>query len=206
MIRVLLYCEPAMLRSGLSLLLKGVPEITNFQVVGSLAELEAIKTAQEMLVLYQNDATTLDRVAPFLREITSLLVIREEEQQAGMDPRELTSTWGVVSTGISPEALRAAVIALSEHLVVVESTLSPKYNTLLLSETPIDEAVEQLTDRELAVLRKIAEGLTNKKIALDLGISENTVKFHVSALFSKLNATSRTDAVRIGARLGWVAL
>lgn len=196
-----------MLRSGLSLLLKGVPEITDLQIAGSLVELEGIETTAGMLlVLYQNDASTLERVAPFLREVLALLVIREEDQQTGMDPREIASTWGMVSTGISPDALRAAVIALSEHLVVVDSGLAPKYDAMLFSKTQSDETVEPLTDRELAVLRKIAEGLTNKKIALDLGISENTVKFHVSALFSKLNATSRTDAVRIGARLGWVAL
>ncbi len=196
-----------MLRSGLSLLLKGVPEITELQIAGSLVELDGIETTAGMLlVLYQNDTATLERVAPFLREVSALLVIQEEEQPAGMDPREIASAWGVVSTGISPDALRTAVIALSENLIVVEPRLSKKIDPLLYSGTPVDAPAEPLTDRELAVLRKIAEGLTNKKIAMDLGISENTVKFHISALFSKLNATSRTDAVRIGARLGWVAL
>jgi DNA-binding NarL/FixJ family response regulator len=56
------------------------------------------------------------------------------------------------------------------------------------------------------VLQLTAQGLANKQIAASLEISENTVKFHLSSLYAKLGATSRTEAVRAGARRGLVVL
>ena len=70
-----------------------------------------------------------------------------------------------------------------------------------------DEAVEEpLTPREIQVLELLAEGLPNKAIAARLGISDQTVKFHVSAIYGKLGAANRTDAVRRAARRGLITL
>ena len=63
-----------------------------------------------------------------------------------------------------------------------------------------------LTGREHEVLALLAEGLPNKAIAHALGISDQTVKFHVAAIIGKLGATNRTDAVRRAIRLGLVAV
>ena len=68
------------------------------------------------------------------------------------------------------------------------------------------ELYEALTPRELEVLEALAQGLSNKAIASRLDISEHTVKFHVSAIFGKLGAENRTDAVRRGVRLGLITL
>ena len=56
------------------------------------------------------------------------------------------------------------------------------------------------------VLTLLAEGYANKTIATRLGISENTVKFHLNAIMTKLDAQSRTDAVVRAARVGWLTL
>ncbi len=70
-----------------------------------------------------------------------------------------------------------------------------------------DEAVpEPLTAREVQVLELLAEGLPNKAIAERLGISDQTVKFHVSSILGKLGAANRTDAVRRAVRRGLVTL
>ncbi len=66
--------------------------------------------------------------------------------------------------------------------------------------------VEPLTTRELQVLELLAEGLPNKAIARRLGISDQTVKFHVASLSGKLGAANRTDAVRRAVRRGLIAL
>jgi DNA-binding NarL/FixJ family response regulator len=66
--------------------------------------------------------------------------------------------------------------------------------------------VEPLTTRELDVLSALADGLSNKAIAARLGISDETVKFHLSAIFGKLGASNRTDAVRQALRKGLVVL
>nr|WP_277922584.1 response regulator transcription factor [Coleofasciculus sp. FACHB-1120] len=66
--------------------------------------------------------------------------------------------------------------------------------------------IQALTPREIEVLGMLALGMGNKNIAKHLSISEHTVKFHVSSIFQKLNASSRTEAVTLGARLGLIML
>jgi DNA-binding NarL/FixJ family response regulator len=65
---------------------------------------------------------------------------------------------------------------------------------------------ESLTARELDVLRLLAEGLSNKAIATRLGISDQTVKFHVASIGGKLGARNRTDAVRLAIRRGLIEI
>jgi DNA-binding NarL/FixJ family response regulator len=69
-----------------------------------------------------------------------------------------------------------------------------------------DAIAESLTPRELEVLELLAEGLPNKAIARRLGISDQTVKFHVSSIAGKLGAANRTDAVRRAVRRGLLTL
>jgi DNA-binding NarL/FixJ family response regulator len=66
--------------------------------------------------------------------------------------------------------------------------------------------VEPLTSREIQVLELMAEGLPNKGIAARLGISDQTVKFHVASIAGKLGAVNRTDAVRRAVRRGLISL
>ena len=66
--------------------------------------------------------------------------------------------------------------------------------------------VEPLTTREQQVLELLAEGLPNKAIAARLGISDQTVKFHVASISAKLGATNRTEAVRLALRRGLLTL
>ena len=68
------------------------------------------------------------------------------------------------------------------------------------------ELTEALTAREQEVLELVAEGLSNKAMAAALGISDQTVKFHVAAIIAKLGASNRTDAVRRAVRRGLIAL
>ncbi|MGD9932363.1 MAG: LuxR C-terminal-related transcriptional regulator [Dehalococcoidia bacterium] len=83
-----------------------------------------------------------------------------------------------------PRQLLAAVQAVAAGLVV--------HDPLHRAHEPSDEP---LTPRELDVLRCLADGDANRAIALRLGISENTVKFHVASILAKLSAQSRADAV-----------
>jgi DNA-binding NarL/FixJ family response regulator len=65
---------------------------------------------------------------------------------------------------------------------------------------------QPLTERELQVLALVAEGCSNKVIARHLGISERTVKNHLSYIMAKLGASDRTHAVVIAVRLGWLSI
>jgi DNA-binding NarL/FixJ family response regulator len=69
-----------------------------------------------------------------------------------------------------------------------------------------DLTVETLTDREMDIMQYLGQGHQNKQIALALGISENTVKFHVASIFSKLGVSNRTEAVRVGNKHGLISL
>ncbi len=68
------------------------------------------------------------------------------------------------------------------------------------------QATEDLTERELEVLRLLAEGKPNKSIAMDMSIAEVTVKSHVRAIFTKLNVLSRTEAIATATRSGLIRL
>jgi DNA-binding NarL/FixJ family response regulator len=85
---------------------------------------------------------------------------------------------------------------LLRHMEQRESTRS-------LFEQPIYEA---LTERELEVLRLLAQGMPNKEIAAHLVISERTAKFHVSSIMGKLGATNRTEAVALAVQKGLITL
>jgi NarL family two-component system response regulator LiaR len=95
---------------------------------------------------------------------------------------------------ISPEDLAEAIYAAQRN----EAVLHPDVATRLMQEfsTPrsADTALDQLTEREMEVLRLIAQGKSNKEIADTLVISEKTVKTHVSNLLSKLHLADRTQA------------
>jgi DNA-binding CsgD family transcriptional regulator len=75
-------------------------------------------------------------------------------------------------------------------------------------ERPVDDftAAEPLTPREVEVVELLAQGLPNKSIASRLGISDQTVKFHVASICGKLGAANRTEAARIALRLGVIPL
>ncbi len=66
--------------------------------------------------------------------------------------------------------------------------------------------LRQFTPQEISILNYIAQGNVNKQIALELGISESTVKTHVSAILSKMNASDRTEAVVIAIKQGLIII
>lgn len=116
--------------------------------------------------------------------------------------------WGVLPVNASENELQAAIQALAEGLWVGSPVLVGQY----LKRQPVratdepDSTIPALTEREIEVLQLTAQGLANKQIALRLGISEHTIKFHLSSLYSKLGVSSRMEAVRAGARRGLVIL
>lgn len=67
-------------------------------------------------------------------------------------------------------------------------------------------SVEPLTDREVEVLELLAEGLSNKGIAARLGVSDQTIKFHVASIAGKLGTHNRTETVRLALRRGLITL
>ena len=82
--------------------------------------------------------------------------------------------------------------------------LNPSATDLLMQQ--LQPQTEQLSARELEVLRALARGLPNKLIAQQLYISEHTVKFHIRSILDKLSAANRTEAVRVGLEQGLISI
>ncbi len=104
----------------------------------------------------------------------------------------------------SPDTIVAALDALGAGLSVIEPQLSALLDTP--GHSTKDPLLSPMTAREQEVLQQLARGLTNRAIALELGITQHTVKFHVNAIMSKLDAQSRTEAVVRATQLGLIAL
>ena len=111
---------------------------------------------------------------------------------------------GILLRTTEIQTLVAALSAVVQGLTVLDPRLAG--DVLPAKDRAPSALVEELTQRELEVLRLLAEGLPNKSIAQRLGISEHTVKFHVNAILGKLDAQSRTEAVTRATRLGLILL
>jgi DNA-binding NarL/FixJ family response regulator len=96
---------------------------------------------------------------------------------------------------------RAAVAALGE---LARQALAEAHDVAAALEAPRPAAPHPFTPREAQVLALAAEGLTNKEIAYRLGISERTVQFHLNSVFNKTATSSRTEAVALALRQGWI--
>lgn len=101
---------------------------------------------------------------------------------------------------IDADALAAAVHAAAAGLIVLDPVMAGAAGIHAHARVPAES--DALTAREREVLHLVAEGLPNKAIARQLGISEHTAKFHVGSLLGKLGAASRTEAVMIATRQG----
>jgi DNA-binding NarL/FixJ family response regulator len=109
----------------------------------------------------------------------------------------------LLTSGIDAESLRAAILAAARGLVTIAR---PDLAALLPQEADAragaSAMIEAPTRRELEVLQLLAQGLTNRQMAERLGVSEHTVKFHVTALLGKFDARTRAEAVARAIRLG----
>jgi two-component system nitrate/nitrite response regulator NarL len=101
---------------------------------------------------------------------------------------------------VDAAALAAAVHAATVGLIVLDPTVAGA--TGIHAHARTSDNAETLTTRERQVLLLVAEGLPNKAIARELGISEHTAKFHVGSLLGKLGAASGTEAVTLATRRG----
>ena len=112
---------------------------------------------------------------------------------------------GVLLPDATAEQLDAALRAVAVGLLVRSTAMPPAAPPDLRGFAPAED-MPLLTPREREILALIGEGLSNKSMARRLGISVHTVKFHLEALFTKLDATSRAEAVAKGLRGGVIEL
>ena len=105
----------------------------------------------------------------------------------------------------TPAEVLAAIVAAAHGFFVLTPAQAEKQFRIPAARPSIAQA-EALTPRELQVLRMLAQGLANKEIADRLGISDHTAKFHVASILSKLQVSTRTEAVTQGIQRGVVPI
>ncbi|HLL41386.1 MAG TPA: response regulator transcription factor [Rubrobacteraceae bacterium] len=214
-VRVFIVAPTPFARAGLRSLLEG--EETDFGanaradvlVVGEASSLdEAGSLLSGVDVVVVGDEALEEATRTVAEEGTqAILALSEDERSLSVLRGLAPHGWGVVSLDTTPEEFSAAVVAVARGLVVLPWAMTGRLvqGTSALGGS-LEQPSEPLTAREREVLDLLGRGLSNKKIARDLKISEHTVKFHVSSIYAKLGAENRAEAVSLGARLGLISL
>ena len=126
-----------------------------------------------------------------------VIIIGNSRERHDLREQLETSVPDVVGEFASLAEARSSDIEADAFVVARPATVDD------LDDSPV---VESLTPREIDVLELVAEGLSNKAVAVRLGISDQTVKFHLTSISGKLGAINRTDAVRRAVQRGLITL
>jgi DNA-binding NarL/FixJ family response regulator len=203
--RVFVVAPTPTLRAGLRSMLAAV-ESTDLLVVGEAgASGPEPRLSDADVVLVAEEDLPEETALSVSEEGTQALLLISEDEGAASRMRSLSLRgWGVVPPDAPSEELGAAVAAVAQGLTVLPKALAEQ----LLDEpaAAVEELSDPLTARESEVLDLLGHGLSNKMIARELHISEHTVKFHISTLYSKLGVSNRAEAVSQGARHGLISL
>lgn len=207
-ISILIVDDHAVVRQGLRMFLSLDEE---FEVVGEAANgQEAVDMARDL----EPDVVLMDLLMPVLSGIEAIPIIRESVPNT-----EIIALTSVLDNGSVVSAVKAGAIGYllkdtqsDELLRSIKSAaagqvqLSPQATAMLVQEVRVPDSPESLTEREVDVLRLIAQGYSNREIADKLVLGEKTIKTHVSNILSKLQLASRTQAALYAVRIGLVNL
>lgn len=208
MIRVLIVDDHSIVRKGIRALLS---ESGGFEIVGEAADgQEAVAAAAET----QPDVILMDLLMPVMdgieatRRITSqqpgaaILVLTSFAADNKLFPAIKAGALGYLLKDSSPEDLLRAIRQVHRGEPALHPTIARKLLQEIAQPIDLPPVPEALTGRELAVLRLIAQGLSNQEIADQIAVSEPTVRTHVSRILGKLHLASRTQAALYAVREG----
>jgi DNA-binding NarL/FixJ family response regulator len=210
-IRIAVADDHPVVREGLVAMLETQPD---FEIVGSAA------TGTDALALVSSadpDVLMLDLEMPALDGVGVLRQLRSASARVRVivftvfdtDERIIAAVEAGAAGYLLKGAPRAEVFSAVRVVAAGGSLLAPLATSAVLRRVRGESqptTAPSLTPRERLVLEHLARGLGNKQIAARLGITERTVKFHVSAVFAKLGAANRTEAVTRAAQAGLIAL
>lgn len=205
MIGIVVVDDHPVVREGLVALLEDEPD---FAVVGSAGSAEAAFTLAERLhpdvVLLDLEMPELDGVSAIPRILqvnpaTGILIFSAYDTDERVFGAIRAGARGYLLKGAAGAEIARAVRAVSAG----ESYLEPRIAAKLVAEVSAPRRFAGLlTERQHAVLRLVAAGLSNKQIARSLSITERTVKFHVTSILTKLEADNRAQAVAVAVQRG----
>ncbi len=198
MILVSVIAASSIVRAGLEALLRASPSIAVTHSYSSLSEVG--EEAGDSILLVDLDGP--DDAPP------GSLVLTDSADPLWLAQALRDGVRAILPRTASGAEIVAALEAVAAGLVLLHreaiALVVPSSGNDIRELPPAPQ--QPLTPRELQALRMLADGHGNKTIAWKMGISEHTVKFHVASIFSKLNVSTRTEAVTIGVRLGLILL
>jgi DNA-binding NarL/FixJ family response regulator len=199
-IRILTVDDHQLLREGIAAVLDGQPDMV---LIGQAATgREAIESFRDL----RPDVTLMDLRMPDMNGLEAITAIRSEFPNARIIV--LTTYAGDVQAATALKAGAAGYLLKNlvrrELLETIRAVHAGKRRVPPEIATEIAEHVadDTLTEREIEVLRRVAAGKSNKRIAAELDISEGTVKTHMKSILPKLDASDRTHAVTIALKRG----
>ena len=208
MIRVFIIAPTPMMRAGLHAMLT----TAGLEVVGEASAsdgfVEELSAVDVIVVADERQLEEVGRIVTGSRSIALVILSDSDERPVAMLRTFSLRGWSVVPMNAPASQLEAAVVAAAEGLIALPSMVGERAlaQRSVVEAMNLDSLDELLTGREREVLEMLSRGLPNKLIARRLSISEHTVKFHVSSIYTKLGASSRTDAVSKGVRRGLITL
>lgn len=205
MIRVLIKALSAAAKARLEGLLRSHPQ---FRIIDDTpdqfgsADILADSEADVLLAEADDEQDLAEMLDNSAAGVPSILLVRDPVTETARALRH--GVRAVLPSGATGEQIAAAIRAVAAGLVVFDFAAVGQAVTPYPANGVTADLSEALTTREIEVLRAMSEGLANKEIAARLGVSENTIKFHVASIMGKLGAASRTEAVMLGIRHGIV--
>lgn len=199
-IKLIIADDHSMVREGLKQLLELDGEL---EVVAEAADgievLEKLETIKPDILLLDinmpnmNGLETLRNIKQQNIKVKVLILTIHNEIEYLMRAVEIGCD-GYVLKDSDSNLLKKAIHTVFEGEKFVQPSLTPALNAAMTNKALVDDKLNELTRREIEVLKLIAEGLFNKEIAAKLNISERTVKNHVSNIFKKIDVSDRTQA------------
>jgi NarL family two-component system response regulator YdfI len=206
-IRVAVAATSAVRRVGLESIVRSHVDFQLAGSFGSVASLVSFSHGAELDVIVLDS----DSIPDLLHEPMSCaaIVLLTAVSDARSISRLLRNrVRAILSRESDPDDVISAIYAAHDGLVLLSAPAAESWAALYDDRALEVEtgSSEEITSRETEVLRMLAEGLVNKDIATRLGISQHTVKFHISSILDKLGASTRTEAVALGIRRGLIPI
>lgn len=210
--RVLIADDQTLFRSGLARLLDGDDRVS---VVGEAADgLEAVKLAASLkpdVVLMDIKMPNLDGIEATRRIVSEspkskVLMLTTFDADNHVIQALKAGASGYVLKDSEASAIVSSILAVVAGERVMASAVANRVLEMLTGATSPKEFYDGLTAREVEILKMLATGMANKQIAYKLGISEKTVRNHVSNMYEKLNIYDRAQAVLYAVRKGLVEI